>query len=130
MTARSGGWFFGLVLLTAGCGGNCGGKVEPQASDKPAAEQPAASSVPQIAVVEGVVRLANGYELPSYRPEQMERKVLQHTERAPLPETCAPPKTTDRQPVKLASDGASLTGVLIAASSMDGASSARRPSPS
>jgi hypothetical protein len=107
----------GLLLLGllagVGCGGNCGGKIEPEAAEKPKATAPAA---PQNGVIEGRVRLAPGYELPAYAQPQMERKVLAHTEHAPLPESCAPPKTTDRQPVKLADDGVSLSGVVVAGS--------------
>jgi hypothetical protein len=44
----------------------------------------------------------------------MERTVLSHVHDAPLPESCSPPKTTDRQPVQLTSDGL-LAGVMVVA---------------
>jgi hypothetical protein len=98
-------------LASAGCGDGCGGKPE-AAGDKQAPATPSAPAVPKTAVVEGVVRLAEGAQLPSYRPGQMERRVLEHTQQAPLPEACTPPKTTDRQPVQLVDDGA-LSGVML-----------------
>jgi hypothetical protein len=61
-----------------------------------------------------VVRLAEGAEVPSYPSETMERTVLQGTHNAPLPESCSPPKTTDRQPVQVTPDGL-LSHVMIVA---------------
>jgi hypothetical protein len=76
----------------------------------PAAKPPIAEPV-----VEGSVRLAEGYEVPSYPEEGMEKKVLDHVSEAPLPGSCTPLEASDRQPVKLTSDG-HLAGVLLAAS--------------
>jgi hypothetical protein len=61
------------------------------------------------------VRLAEGFVLPSYAPEAMEKKVLDQLGRAALPDSCTPPKIADRQPVRLSDDG-SLSGVMLAAS--------------
>jgi hypothetical protein len=112
-------WSAGLLwLLTAasGCDG-CGSKSQ----DEP----PSAATAPSSAadgkggratgVLTGVVRLTEGADLPEYSDEQLERKVLSHTERAALPESCSPPKITDGQPVRLTADGL-LAGVMLAAS--------------
>jgi hypothetical protein len=80
-----------------------------------AAAKPTPKGLAQKAVVEGVVRLAGGFELPSYAPEQMTKKLLKQLPPEALPAACTPPKTTDRQPVALTSDGL-LAGVMLAAS--------------
>lgn len=99
-----------LLLVSAGCG-KCG-STKPGGEEAEQAPPGSAPVVVDTGVVEGVVRLAEGAQLPAYRPEQMERKVLEHTERAPLPDSCSPPKTTDREPVRLGDDGA-LEGVML-----------------
>jgi hypothetical protein len=63
----------------------------------------------------GSIRLAPGAVLPSYAPQDMERKVLDQLERGTLPETCTPPKTTDRTPVRMTPDG-KLIGVMVTVS--------------
>jgi hypothetical protein len=113
-----------MAALAAAAGCNaCGGKETQQPAggggtpapsapeDKAAPPAPAATT----ATVEGTVRLAEGFELPSYQSERMEKKVLEHTKHAALPDTCTPPQTTDRQPVQLTTDGF-LTNVVVAAS--------------
>jgi hypothetical protein len=98
---------FALLGTIAGCS-SCGDAKKSSAA-------PAASKAPLAkAVVEGVVRLAPGAELPSYPPEQMEKKVVRVGAEAP-PDVCTPPKVTDRQPVRLTSDGL-LAGVMLAPS--------------
>jgi hypothetical protein len=99
------------VLFGAiGCDACRGKQQTPAGSAKPAPKGP----VPK-AVVEGVVRLADGVELPSYAPEQMTKKLLKQLPPEALPAMCTPPKTTDRQPVALTPDGL-LAGVMLAAS--------------
>lgn len=71
-------------------------------------------------VVTGHVKLAAGFELPSYLITDMERKVLTHTERGKWPEACTPPKNADRQAVKLTPEGF-LQGVMVGASEFTGA---------
>jgi hypothetical protein len=98
----------------------------PQGHPDSHAEPPVAPPKPLIetGVIEGVVRLAAGHELPAYMPEQMEKHVLAQTAAAPLPESCTPPRVADRQPVQQTADGL-LTGVVVAASNFSHA----RPRP-
>jgi hypothetical protein len=57
-----------------------------------------------------------GRELPSYTPEQIERKVLAHVKADKgFPDVCSAAKPEDRQPVRLTPDGY-LRGVMLAAS--------------
>lgn len=102
------------ALVGAGGCGDCAGarRVEPRAAPKPKPASPAPSNA---AWVEGSVRLAEGYDVPAYLPEDMEKKVLTRMERAALPDVCTPAKTIDRQPVRLTSDGL-LSGVMLAVS--------------
>jgi hypothetical protein len=106
------------VLLLIGLLGatGCGKKTQGGSAPAPAASGPSAAvpKAAQTAVIEGVVRLAEGAELPSYPKDTMERTVLAHVHDAPLPESCSPPKTTDRQPVQLTPDGL-LAGVMVVA---------------
>lgn len=80
-------------------------------------EAPEARAVlpPKPAILVGRVKLAPGAPLPSYRIEDMERRVLDQTKRGVWPESCTPPKDADRQPVRVTSDGY-LSGVMLAAS--------------
>lgn len=71
------------------------------------------------AVVTGRVRLADGFTLPSYAAEDMERKLLL-TDSAGVPSVCSPPKKGDRTPVTQTEEGY-LTGLLVAASDFTGA---------
>jgi hypothetical protein len=89
----------------------------------PAASTPAPK--PKPAVLVGSVMLEPGRDLPSYLPEQMERQVLAHVKGGTFPEKCTPPKTEDRQPVRLTADG-KLIGVMLAASEF---SQAAEPAP-
>lgn len=98
-----------LCLFGAGCGKSA---EPPSAGDKRA---PARSAVKDAAVLEGSVRLAEGFELPSLSPEAMEKKVLDQLAQAAPPPSCTPTKIVDRQPVRLSDDG-HLTGVLVALS--------------
>jgi hypothetical protein len=79
---------------------------------KPAPELPPQVKKPASAVLIGSVRLAAGYELPSYQATEMERKVLRHVGAGDLAQECTPFTVDDRQPVKLTSDG-KLTNVSI-----------------
>lgn len=108
------------VLLLIGLLGavGCGKKADSGsgAGSAPAKSGPSAAApkAAQPAVIEGVVHMAEGAELPSYPKDTMERTVLSHVHDAPLPESCTPPKTTDRQPVQLTPDGL-LAGVMVVA---------------
>lgn len=95
----------GLLLALAGC-------KKPQDG---AATQSAPAPKTKPSVLVGSVRIEPGRELPSYTPEQMERTVLAHTKGGTFPEVCTPPRTEDRQPVRLTPDG-KLIGVMLAAS--------------
>ena len=114
MTRRSCRLWFGLgtlaaALWLAACG-SCRDKPgKPGPSPKPSA---AAGEKP---VVEGVVRLAPGSELPAYAPEEMEKRILKKLAPEALPPVCSPPKTTDRQPVQVTPEG-TLAGVMLAPS--------------
>jgi hypothetical protein len=109
--AHRGAPLVALALLSA-CG-DCGKKSDPEASSSE--RQPA---VPRHAVLEGTVRLAEGFELPQYDRGQLEKRVLAHTEQAPLPEACPPPKTTDGQPVQITADGF-LTHIALVVTEFD-----------
>ena len=108
-----------MATLVVGC------RSLSEPASKAPAKEPAEPKPRQTAVIEGSVRLAPGHELPSYLPTAMQRKVLAHTEQAPLPDVCPPPKLSDRQPVQLTTDGL-LTGVMVGASEFS-RSSARPP---
>ncbi|MDH5672860.1 MAG: carboxypeptidase-like regulatory domain-containing protein [Myxococcales bacterium] len=87
--------------------------TESSAASKPATEPKTAAAD---TVLEGVVKLASGVELPSWQPAQMLRQVLQHAETAGAwPESCTPPKSEDRQPVRATAEGG-LSGVVVAVS--------------
>jgi len=103
-----------LLLLSGGCDA-CGGKPVARGADPDDEPIGALPVVAAPAVLEGVVRLAEGAALPSYAADQMFKKVLQQVDHAVLPDSCAPPKTTDRQPVQLTAEGL-LAGMLVAAS--------------
>ena len=60
---------------------------------------------PQLATIEGVVRLADGAELPAYPPEMMRREVLKQLQPAKPPQSCSPAKKTDTRPVQSAATG-------------------------
>ena len=93
-----------LVLLLSGCDG-CGGTREPTTDPETSDEGPSSGTT----VIEGVVRLAEGEELPSFP----ENPMVPTPGRADLPDECTPAQERDRQPVQQASGGG-LTGVLIA----------------
>lgn len=88
-----------------GCG-SCG-------ASQPEGEQAASAppEAPPLGVVEGVVRLPDGAELPSY-PREVDAR------RPPPPESCTPARVVDRQPVRLG-EGRGLGGVLVAAAEFD-----------
>jgi hypothetical protein len=95
------------TLLAAGA---CRPKPKPSEA---ASASPAQKPAP--AVLVGSVQLAEGHELPMYKPEDMERRVLAHIQGNTFPEVCSPPKLSDRTPVRRSPDG-SLIGVMVAAS--------------
>jgi hypothetical protein len=100
------------LLGASGCG-NCAqaDRVAPESRPATAPSPPPAANT---ASLEGVVRLAEGYDLPVYRLEDMEKQIT-HIDRASLPAGCTPPQPSDRQPVRLTGNGL-LSGVMLAAS--------------
>jgi len=101
--------FVVLALAASGCE-SCRAKPKFESSESknaPAADLPG--------MLTGSVKLAPGYELPSYPGDDMERKVLQHIHGGTFPEKCTPPKQSDRTPVTQGPDG-KLIGVMVAAS--------------
>lgn len=93
-----------LVLLLSGCEA-CGGTQEPSADRRP--EEVAGAS--SAGVIEGVVRLAEGADLPQYPDNPM----VAPPGRPDVPEACTPAQERDRQPVQRAAGGG-LSGVLVA----------------
>jgi hypothetical protein len=73
--------------------------------------EPARPPGPPTGIVEGIVVLAEGTELPSY-PDT--RGPVQPQ----IPESCTPPQLLDRQPVR-SPDGRGLEGVLVQAAEFD-----------
>jgi hypothetical protein len=98
--------FFMLGVLAGAC--DCGSRAPTEVERR-------AALPPKPAILVGRVKLTDGASLPSYRLEDMERKVLDHTQRGKWPDACTPPKEADRQPVRLTSDGY-LAGVMLATS--------------
>ncbi len=74
-----------------------------------------AAPVPRFGVIEGVVRLAEGAELPEVPPRMMYQQFLQQEDPLPGPSACTPAKQTDRRPVQIG-PGNVLSSVFIAAS--------------
>lgn len=113
-------WLAGLgtcVLLLAGCE-SCsqeeqatGPATEPASEARPEANEGAR---PGTAVIEGVVRLAAGAELPRYPENPM---VAPHG-RPALPDACTPPQERDREPVRQVR-GDHLAGMLVALSDFE-----------
>ncbi|HKU43440.1 MAG TPA: hypothetical protein VJR89_35000 [Polyangiales bacterium] len=103
------------AVLVLGLGGCEACRPKPKLESGPSTEASKPASGPKTGVLTGSVRLAPGATLPAYRPEDMERKVLQHVQGGTFPETCTPPKQSDRTPVVEGPDG-KLIGVMVAAS--------------
>jgi hypothetical protein len=100
-------WLTVAVTVVSGCD-----SCRPQ---RQAEQAPIPAAKPNPAVVTGSIRLAPGHELPKYRPEDMERRVLAHIQGGTFPDVCSPPKLNDRTPVRQSPDG-KLIGVMVAAS--------------
>lgn len=88
------------ALVAAGC--SCGADETPD--EGASASLPAATT----ATVEGVIRLAEGADLPAYADNPM----VSPQGRPALPDACTPPQQRDAQPVQLSDGG--LVGVLVA----------------
>ena len=109
-----------LAMLTVGAG--CGSRDEavgPAAAGSTAApegtvadtEAPRAGAVPQGMVrVRGMVRLAEGSELPGYTDEEIGRTA----DRPEVPEGCSPARASDTRPMRL-SDQRGVGGILVTA---------------
>ena len=92
---------FLLAVLAGGC--SCG-QAESPTEPSPEGGEAAA----EVTTIEGVVRLADGAELPSYPTNPM---VAPHG-RPSIPESCTPAQNADAQPVQQGERG--LAGVLVA----------------
>lgn len=98
------------VLLLAGCEGCAEESAEPTSIERPESD----SARPGTAVIEGVVRLAPGAELPRHPQNPM----VAPQGRPALPEACTPPQERDREPVQQVS-GDRLAGMLVALSEFE-----------
>ncbi len=96
-----------LSHLLAAC--VCGGATEVPSGTVRAHAAPAST-----ATIEGVVRLAEGAELPRW-PENP----MTPANRPALPDGCTPPQESDREPVHRVGDGR-LAGVLITLANFQG----------
>ena len=94
---RSVGFTITLVFGAIGCN-SCGG------TDQDVTSAEVVPEVAPIGVIEGVIKLSAGAELPSYPPH---RAVADQG----IPEGCPPRQRGDRQPVKRDGDG--LRGVHV-----------------
>jgi len=100
----------GLMSLYCACGGN---------DDAESRKKAKVTTTESLAVVTGRIRMAEGFSLPSYAPEDMERKVLL-VGAGSMPDMCSPAKESDRKPVALTPEGF-LQGIVVAASNFTGA---------
>jgi len=101
-----------VLGLSASVG--CAKRAGPEASASAVRSKPPATPVETVLV--GRVRIEPGRELPSYRSEQLERRVLAHVKADKgFPDVCSPESPEDRRPVSLTPDGY-LIGVMLAAS--------------
>ncbi|MFW6051454.1 MAG: carboxypeptidase-like regulatory domain-containing protein [Myxococcota bacterium] len=105
--ARASQWLPIALVALVGCE-SCH-RPPGEAAEPGAESEPAVQGAEGIGVVEGVVRLAEGAELPEYSRAALEEKP--DTER---PEGCPPPKRSEVRPVRLG-DGRGLEGVLVSA---------------
>lgn len=125
---RSGCWL-ALLLALASCGDACGAKPKPPPPEpKTEAPEPAEKPAPKVeapAVLEGAVRSASP-AAPSFLPDEMERKIVDHAKRGAWPAECTPPKIADSTPLLLTDEG-KLSGVVVAASGFKKASAPRPP---
>lgn len=94
----------GAALLLVGCHCGDGGEAHRAESDDRAARPSAAVT----GVLEGMVRLVDGAELPSYPDNPM----VSPPGRPELPEGCTPPQRADAQPVSMTEERG-LAGVLV-----------------
>ncbi len=97
-----------LVVLLSGCDG-CGSTQEPSSDPSTERGGEGAATDSRFAVLEGVVRLAEGADAPQYPANPM----TPPAGRPAPPDTCAPPQQTDRAPLSPAADRG-LNGVLVA----------------
>ncbi|MFK7991641.1 MAG: hypothetical protein AB8I08_36830 [Sandaracinaceae bacterium] len=101
----------GLGFLLAGLLAACGGDESTPSNSTPTPSTETATT----GTVRGIVRLAEGAELPRYP----ENPVVPTANRPPIPETCTPPSDADAQPVQLG-EGRGLAGLLVALSEFEG----------
>jgi hypothetical protein len=99
-----------LLAVVAGACDACSPKA-PAPNAKPSIAAP----VPRFGVIEGVVRLADGAELPEVPPRMMYQQFLQQEDPLPSPSACTPAKQSDRRPVQIG-PGNVLSSIFLAAS--------------
>jgi hypothetical protein len=99
---------------TMGCG-TCQRAEESAVPSPEAAEDDEARPEVPVGTIEGVVRVAEGVELPAYDDEAMG---LNHSGIQPLPDKCSPPKQGDRVPVTL-DDQRGAAGVMVNATQFE-----------
>lgn len=106
----------GLVALAlAGC--QCGGERERAPSSEGSSGETLGSQIAAAGptgFVEGVVRLAEGAEVPSYPQNPL---VVEG--RNPIPDECTPPREADRTPVVVADETGGLVNLSIVATGQD-----------
>ncbi len=110
---------FGCIFL-AGCSScgeqNASSPTESGSGASITPAQPPPPAAPRFATVEGRITIAPGTQAPSLPVAMIPR----HGD-APAPDFCSPPRTTDRQLVRLAEDGHGLMGVVVTAADFEGA---------
>ncbi|MFW6197753.1 MAG: carboxypeptidase-like regulatory domain-containing protein [Myxococcota bacterium] len=99
-----------MAAPAVGCG-SCDRQAE--GPTEPEAEQAPEESGPEVGTVEGVVRLAEGEELPEFSREGLNEKPD-----AERPDVCPPPKKSEVRPVRL-DEGRGLDNVLVSATGFE-----------
>lgn len=102
---------FVLASFLAGCS-SCE-THPPAATNTPPVAPP--TPVVRYATLEGTIRIADGAEVPTLPAAMIPRHGNQNA-----PEFCSPPRTTDRQLVRLAEDGHGLSGVIVTVTDFEG----------
>jgi len=97
---------FALLCLAIGCSSGC----ERQQDDPAETTGEEETETPQgsFGTVEGVIRMADGSEVPSFAE-------IRSPAQPAIPEACTPPQISDRQPVGM-DDARNLEGILVQAS--------------
>ncbi|UJR81242.1 hypothetical protein [Sandaracinus amylolyticus] len=103
------------LLLFASLGGcQCGGEREPEETTSESEPSTGAYGDTPTGIVEGIVRLAEGTELPTYP-----QNPLVVPGRTAIPDDCTPPREVDRTPVVVAGETGGLVGLSIVGTGTD-----------